>query len=245
MIAFIVQARLGSTRLPNKIILPFYNDKSIFELLLEKLSNMEDIKCVVATSTSPANDRLEQICRLYDITCFRGDENDVLERFINVAEENKVDKIIRICSDNPFLNVPAILELIKVANSSDVDYISFSVNGTPSIKTHYGFWAEYVTLEALKRVRSLTSESLYHEHVTNYIYSNPNLFNIEWLKVPSIIVDNSGVRLTIDTPQDFENARTIYTEIQDRNSFDELFEYINSHPKITESMKIQITQNTK
>ena len=68
-------------------------------------------------------------------------------------------------------------KLIKVAQENkNSDYISFNINGTPSIKTHYGFWTEYVTLDTLKRIKSLTKDKIFHEHVTNYIYTNPHSF---------------------------------------------------------------------
>ena len=245
MIGFIVQARLGSTRLPNKIILPFYDGKSIFELLLDKLLAFDNIKCIVATTLDPVNDILETICENYGVSCFRGDENDVLKRFIDAAEYFDVDGIIRVCSDNPFLNVPAMEELISKVSTSKMDYISFNISGTPSIKTHYGFWTEYVTISCLKKVESLTTETLYREHVTNYIYSHPESFEIEWIQVPDIILENKNVRLTIDTKDDFESAQTMYSEINDRNSFYDIFSYIREHKAIAQSMLNQIEANTK
>lgn len=245
MIAFIIQARLGSTRLPNKVLLPFYKGQSILELILKSLSTVENTKCIVAIPSSPVNDKLEDICNQLSIPCFRGNENDVLQRFIDAAEEFGVDRIIRVCSDNPFLNLPAIRELISAARSSFADYISFLVDGIPAIKTHYGLWTEYVTLEALKRVQSLTSDMLYHEHVTNFIYSHPDLFSIKWLTVPDRVLKSKIVRLTIDTPQDFETVKEIYSIIEDKSSLEELFYYIESHPSIIDSMRSQMIKNSK
>lgn len=245
MLSFIVQARLGSTRLPGKILLPFHEGKSIFDLMLDKLTSIPGVDCIVATSVAGANDKLEDICTARGVKCFRGSEDDVLQRFIDAARHFGVDRIIRVCSDNPFLNVPAIKELVQRAGSSDADYISFDVGGTPSIRTHYGFWTEYVTLGALAKVKDLTAERLYHEHVTNFIYSHPDDFRIEWIQVPPVILDRSDVRLTIDTMQDFENARRIYSEIDDRDSFESLFAYIASHPELSDSMKHQIISNSK
>ena len=244
MLAFIVQARLGSTRLPNKIILPFYNGKSIFELLLEKLSEFKDVKCIVATTTDRTNDVLESICDKYRIACYRGDENDVLQRFIDAATEYNIDRIVRVCSDNPFLNKNAIEELLQTAIATDADYVSFNVGGVPSIKTHYGFWTEYVRLDTLERVKSLTNDMLYHEHVTNYIYSHPGVFKIEWLGVPSVVISNN-IRLTIDTQQDFNNARLVYEQLGDEASIEQLFAYIKQNPIIAQSMQKQIADNTK
>lgn len=245
MIGFIVQARLGSTRLPNKILLPFYQGKSIFELLLEKLLHFQETKCVVATTLDPINDQIVEICDKYGVTCFRGDENDVMQRFISAAQLNDIDKIIRVCSDNPFLNIAAISELIAKVKSTNKDYISFDILGIPSIKTHFGFWTEYVALEALYKVRTLTSDMLYYEHVTNYIYTHPELFEIDWITPPPIIVENKNIRLTIDTLQDFQVAQQIYHAIDNKDSFVELFNYIKDHPDIMLTMQKQIELNSK
>lgn len=245
MLYFIIQARLGSTRLPGKILLPFHDGKSIFELMLDKFGAIEGTGCIVATSASPANDELEEICARKGVKCFRGSEDDVLQRFIDAAEAYGADRIIRVCSDNPFLNIPSVRELIAAASSGDWDYISFDVGGVPSIRTHYGFWTEYVTLAALKKVKSLTSEQLYHEHVTNYIYSHPDAFRIKWLGVPPVVLENGGVRLTIDTAQDFENARAVYAATEDRDSFESVFASIRAADGIAESMKNQIINNSK
>ncbi|MBO4264124.1 MAG: glycosyl transferase family 2 [Bacteroidales bacterium] len=244
-LAFIIQARLGSTRLPNKILLPFCGQKGIFELMLDKLAGIRGADCIVATSTAPVNDTLEAICRARNVPCYRGAEQDVLQRFIEAARRYGKTRIIRVCSDNPFLNVPAIEALIARANMSDADYIGFDVAGTPAIKTHYGFWTEYVTLAALQKAAACTQDALYHEHVTNYIYTHPEDFRLEWLPVPPVVLENRHVRLTIDTAQDFDAAREIYAAIADKNSFEALFRYINARPRLVEGMVRQIANNSK
>ena len=209
MLGFIVQARLGSTRLPDKILLPFSGGRTIFDLLLEKLQSFApQAACVVATSVAPANDALEAICRERGVACFRGSENDVLQRFIDAAHANGVDRIIRVCSDNPFLSRDAIAQLLEAVADTDADYMSFNVGGTPSIKTHYGFWTEYVTLDALERVAGLTDEPLYHEHVTNYIYAHPESFRIGWLDVPKTVLDHAGVLYRCASRDSRENEKT-------------------------------------
>ena len=109
--AFLVQARMGSTRLPHKILRPFYNNNCILDLLINKLNLIIDAKIIIATSVSSENDVIEKFCKEHGIVCFRGEENDVLKRFIDAAETNGVDKIIRICSDNPFLELNSIKRL--------------------------------------------------------------------------------------------------------------------------------------
>ena len=248
-IAFIIQARLGSTRLPRKILLPFFKEKSILELLIDKLKQTEGKRIVLATSTHPINDPLEKLANDCKIECFRGVENDVLRRFIDAANYFNVSKIIRVCSDNPFLEVQSINQLIDYAtNNPQYDYISFNVNGVPSIKTHYGFWTEYVTLNALKKVDSLTKDSLYHEHVTNFIYTHPEYFNFHLLDTPSILLTRNKIRLTIDTEADFKSAQTIYeelTQISRYPTIEQVIHYLDNHSSYYQTMEQEIKKNSK
>lgn len=247
-VTFIVQARMGSSRLPNKILLPFYKDKCILDLLVEKLQQVPGTQIVIATSTNANNDILEERCKRLGIQCFRGSENDVLQRFIDAAEAADAEKIIRICSDNPFLELGSIIRLVEAARMSDCDYLSFNVNGSPSIKTHYGFWAEYTTLRALKKVASKTSDKLYHEHVTNYIYSHPDEFAIEWIEGPIILNGRDDIRLTCDTVDDFNSAKEIYAKLCAENPFpkiEDVVHYLDQHSEYKEKMIEQIKNNSK
>ena len=85
MITFMIQARVGSTRLPNKILLPFYENKCILQLLLDKLKQVEGTNIVIATSKDTQNDAIEALAKQEGVSCFRGEENDVLQRFIDAA----------------------------------------------------------------------------------------------------------------------------------------------------------------
>lgn len=251
MLSFIVQARVGSSRLPNKILLPFYNGKSIFEMLLEKLKSFSDeVECVVATSADEKNDAIELICKENNVKCFRGSENDVLQRFIDAANYVGSDKIIRVCSDNPFLDVESIKLMIREIqlHGDEFDYISFNVNGTPSIKTHFGFWTEYVSLSTLDKVKEMTDLTLYHEHVTNFIYANPDIFKIKWLDVPSVLLNREHIRLTIDTATDFETAQSVYAELMEREScltIEKIVEHLDAHGEYYLSMQDEIKRNSK
>ena len=246
--AFLVQARMGSTRLPHKVLRPFYNNNCILDLLVDKLDQVADTDIIIATSIGSENDVIEQFCKERSMVCFRGEENDVLKRFIDAAEANGVDRIVRVCSDNPFLELNSIKKLVEVAKKSDAEYISFDINGSPSIKTHFGFWTEYVSLGALKRVQCLTDNPIYHEHVTNYIYSNPTIFNVQWIDGPICLRGRSNIRLTIDTNEDFTNAQHIYAELCKQNPYptiDEVVSYLNEHPDIYNLMVQQINKNSK
>lgn len=247
-IGIIVQARMGSTRLPGKILRPFYQDKSILDILLDKLHNVEGTKIIVATSTSPNNDELEKYLLQRGEQVYRGSENDVLARFIGAAETYGIDAIIRICSDNPFIDYEGVNLLIEKAKESDADYIGFQINGMPSIKTHFGFWGEYVTLDALKKVRDTSDDGIVHEHVTIYIYTHPDEYCCKWVECPEFLQGRDDIRLTIDTEKDMENAQTVFSNLSKENeSFGlrDVVTYLESHTELRQSMEQIIAENSK
>ena len=249
-IKIIIQARTGSTRLPQKMILPFYENEGIFSLILNRLtSNFKKENIILATSSNPNNDVLAEIARRYGINCFRGSENDVLQRFIDAANQFNATKIIRVCADNPFLDMDFLNFLLQNFEKTECDYMSFSTSeGTPTIKTHYGFWAEAVTLNALNKVRSMTDESLYHEHVTNFIYANKDVFDVRFLNISEDIEKHDDIRLTIDTKTDFDIQKEIFNKIykekQNFNAFN-VVSFLNENQQYMKIMKDEILKNQK
>lgn len=248
MIGIIIQARIGSTRLPKKMTKSFFNDKGIFELITEKiLYSFPNTTIVVATSSNPVDDEIEKLCLKLGVQCFRGSENNVLQRFIDAAVKFNISKIIRICADNPFLNMLALKELIEYSTYSNADYISFKTSlNKPSILTHYGLWAEYISINALLKVSKLTQDRFFTEHVTNFVYSNENLFDIDFILIPYTIEQHSNVRLTLDTQEDFLLLQEIYKNVPNIDiSTEMLIQTVVKHEKWTEKMNKQIIQNSK
>lgn len=248
-IGIIVQARLGSTRLPGKLLLPFADGKTLLEFVLDCFSGVNNVDVIVATSVNSNNDPLEEFLKKRGYLVFRGDEEDVLERFIGAAEVYGLDGIIRICSDNPFLDVDAINSLLSSASETpDCDYIGFWINGKPSILTHFGFWGEYVSLKALKKVREITNEKPAHEHVTYYVYQHEDIFKCKWLKAPSFLEGRNDIRLTIDTLEDLENARALHSSLLasvGNYNLKDIVDYLDAHSELTDSMVRIIDENRK
>ena len=150
-----------------------------------------------------ADKEIVAIAEQLGIPSFRGSEQDVLQRFIDAASHFHLDKIIRVCADNPFISIEDLDLLGEMLDAGTEDYVCFKTSqGIPTIKTHYGFWGEGVTLNSLKNVAKWSKEKLDHEHVTIYIYSNPTHFQIKGKFIP-IEIEQSQIRLTIDTIEDF------------------------------------------
>lgn len=245
----IIQARTGSTRLPAKMILPFFEGKGILELLLLRIKKAGLAESViVATTTDSRDDVICDIAKKIGIKSYRGDENDVLDRFIQTGKNYQATKIIRVCADNPFLDMLALKNLITIGSESSMDYISYCTsNNLPTIKTHYGFWAEYVTLEALEKVSTRTDDKLYHEHVTNYIYTHPEQFKIQLIPI-STLLENRKIRLTIDTLTDFQMQQTIYKAVYNKNpdfKITDIVDYLDLHPNLYSVMNEMIIANQK
>lgn len=219
---FIIQARTGSSRLPNKVTLPFYKDQSILEIIIQRLKkNFQNYPIIVATSVLPEDMRIKQIADNCKVFSYLGDEKNVLKRFIDAATFFNATSVVRICADNPFLDMTLLKEIIE--NASDkVDYVTHEVLGIPSMRTHYGLWAEYVKTEALLKINQATEDCLYKEHVTNYIYTYPEKFIIKYLNADYIAKKLNNIRLTVDTKVDFELASYIFHNIYEKN---ENFDY--------------------
>ena len=247
-LGIILQARTGSTRMPEKVILPFYQEQSILDLLLEKVKKL-GVPAVLATTVNPSDDRICILAAKHEVPVFRGSENDVLDRFIQAARKFGFGKIIRVCADNPFLDIFGMQTLISQFEQSDADYLSFQLAGNkPSILTHFGFWTEVVRLEALEKAQQITSEKLYHEHVTNFIYGNPALFNVQFIPANPLVFSRTDIRLTLDTPEDFEIQQKIFATIsKEKPNFGipEIVSWLDQHPEILELMKREILKNQK
>lgn len=246
-VGIIIQARKGSTRLPNKMVLPFYENKGILELILGKLkSSYPELNIILATTVSTKDDELEAIARKLEIKTFRGNEQDVLDRFINAANVYKLDTLIRVCADNPFLDVAHISSLIdEIQTDETLDYVSYKIDDTPSIKTHLGLFTEAVRLAALKKVdQSVEKDSMYREHVTNFIYANEDVFKIKFLTSPLKDKNVNRIRLTLDTQRDFDMLRGLYKKYSICSS-DELIDHLKNDSQILEEMSDLIEYNQK
>lgn len=241
---------MGATRLPNKMMLPFYKNEGIFELLVSRLLNADlGFPIILATSNRQQDNVLADLARKKGLFVYRGSEHNVLERFIKAAKQFSVEKIIRICADNPLLDISALQYQIDAFSKTNVDYWCYcTAEGLPTIKTSYGFYTEGIKLDALKKAATMTNEKLYIEHVTNYIYSNNKSFTIHKEEIPETVSKNKAIRLTIDTPKDHELIKNIYCSLIEENIVleqENMVAFIEKHPKWMEIMTSEIRNNIK
>ncbi len=244
----VIQARLGSTRLPGKMLMPFYKDESLLGVILKRLkSYFQDIDIVVATTDSPKDDKIELLCKQLNLEVYRGSEDDVLSRFIDVAEKFGFDTIVRVCADNPFILPEYIQNLIDQFDESKTDYLSYQFeNQVPVIKSHIGLFAEVVSLRALKKVKEKTDNPFYFEHVTNYIYGNPHDFTVDFIDLPVSLHGRHDIRLTVDTINDFNLVQELYNDILENGiSIETLISKIDSDVRYKSIMLMEIEKQKK
>ena len=192
----VVQARMGSTRLPNKVMKPIAGVPMI-ELLLERLAMAKRVdQIVLATSIDERNLPLVEHVQSLGYVCVRGSENDVLQRYLDAATEVNADVLVRITGDCPLVDPVLVDQAIDEFLSQSVEYHS---NTSPATFPD-GLDIEVFTIGALKRAALESQDPFDHEHVTPYL-RKPGLFKTSAMLNGE---DLSGLRWTVDEPVDFE-----------------------------------------
>ena len=222
----IVQARLGSTRLPNKVLAPI-GDVPLIEFLLGRLSKSERIsKIVLATSTNEINDQLSAVVENLGYQVIRGSENDVLQRYVDAATATNADVVIRITGDCPFVDPQLIDEMLEDFVASNIDYMS---NTNPPTFPD-GFDIEIFRKSALLQSAEIATSPFEREHVTPCLRTN-SLFSH---KNKSAVVDASHLRLTVDEQRDLDVVRGIANLFAPRTDFSlsEILGVITTNPHL-------------
>jgi len=226
----IIQARMSSTRLPGKV-LKLVMGRPLLEYQLERLRNVANAdEIVVATTINPLDDAIVDVCQRLEVSCYRGSENDVLQRYIGAALQTRAKCVVRINSDCPLIDPTIVEHLINVFHhdSENLDYVSNILEpGYP-----IGFHTEVFSLKAITRANQLSNSSEEREHVTPYIYRNPNNFS---LKSVTIRPDLSQFRLTIDYPEDFKLVEKIIEALYPQNpgfKMQDIIDFLVANPKL-------------
>lgn len=207
----LVQARMGSTRLPNKVMKPIGGIPMI-ELLLARLSRAKEVdQIVVATSVDMRNQPLvEHVCKL-GYACEQGSENDVLDRYVQAARAHKADVVVRITGDCPLVDPELVGEVIRSFKAADVDYFS---NISPPTYPD-GLDIEVFTFKALEQASQETSKPYDREHVTPYLRESGQ-FSTAAMQHSQ---DLSALRWTVDEPADFAVIEKVFQHFHPRTDF--------------------------
>lgn len=232
----IVQARMTSTRLPGKILADLAGQPMLAQELLRLQRCQLADEIVVATTTNASDDPVIDLCRQLDVRWYRGDEQDVLSRYLGAAREVRPDVIVRVTADCPLIDPDEVGRVI--AGVADVDYCSNVIART----FPRGLDAEALWLDVLERMGRLARSREAREHVTWFIrQERPELFSARSIADQ---FDNSDLRWTVDEPADLELVRKIYEAAQlDRRHlpYRDLVQLVRSHPELM-AINAHVTQ---
>lgn len=215
MTVAIIQARMGSTRLPNKVMMTLCK-KPVLWHVVNRLTHSKTIdKIIVATSENKENYAIREFCSQNNILCYSGSENDVLDRYYKAAKEFGVkqsDLIIRITADCPLIDPEIVDKVVQTHKKEKADYTSNTIKPTfPD-----GLDCEVINFSVLHEIWKNAKLKSEREHVTLYIKNNQEDFKISSYEND---IDLSSLRWTLDEEEDFKLIKNIYDKLYNDNNF--------------------------
>lgn len=215
-----IEARMTSTRLPGKVMLPVMG-KPMLHYLVERLKLVPSIdEIVLATTTNDTDDVLAEFAKEKGIDCFRGSEDDVMLRVAEAAESVNADVIVEISGDCPILDPEIVEQTISVYKSSDVDYVH-NKNFPAGVGDIQVF-----SLEVLKKSLLMTNDPLHHEHVTMHIRNSPHLFTKTNL-IASPELNAPELEVLLDEKDDYTLIKAIIEHFAEENPLFDCADIIN------------------
>jgi len=190
---------MGSTRLPGKVLMEIAGLPLLGHVVGRLAELRHSAKIIVATTTATPDDAIAKWCKAEPVTCFRGSEQDVLDRYFQCAREHRLDPVVRLTADNPFTDVAELDRLITLHQTQNNDF-THSFSNLP-----LGVGAEIFSFAALERSHREGTAKHHREHVDEYLIENPSLFRTGLLEVPEA-KRHSKVRLTVDNEEDYRRA---------------------------------------
>ena len=226
-ITAIIQTRIQSARLPNKV-LALIEDRSLIWYIIERLKNSKTLEQIVLAIPSSTEDRLLiKIADDSNVSAFIGDENDVLARFYNAAVKFSADPIIRITGDCPLVDPYLLDKMVEFYLENNYDYVSNTIIPTyPD-----GLDIEVFSFDALSKAFTEAKLKSEREHVTPFIWKNPTTFRLHNYENTE---DQSNHRWCVDEPSDLDLIRLIYSNLKPKIvfPFKEVIKLIESNPEL-------------
>jgi spore coat polysaccharide biosynthesis protein SpsF len=231
----IIQARMGSTRLPGKVMMKVDETNTILSHVINQLKNSKKIdRLIIATTDLQEDDIIVNHAKILKIDLFRGNAVDVLDRYYQCAKKFSSKIIVRITADNPLIDPNIVDDIINQFLKNSLDYIT---NANP--RTYpYGTEVEVFSFEALEKASNNAKKPSEREHVTPYFHNNKEEFKISNIKFTENL---SHLRWTVDRENDLKFVKKIISEIKSRPILmQDIIKLISKKPKILDINKNHI-----
>jgi len=231
----IIQARMGSSRLPGKILKKL-GDVDVLTYDIERCRAIEGIsEVIVATSNLPQDDAIANWCEMHQVAYFRGSEDDVLDRYVQCANMYKPDYVMRVTSDCPFVDYEMASEIVSLMEKERRDIVL--LDG----ELPRGLAVELISYEALLHIHEVGKEPRHREHVTYYAYEYAEKFNAVIYKVPLNRIAPE-LRITLDTDEDYQLISAIAKYFDDPLvSSSKVIQYLRDTPEVV-ALNVHIEQ---
>lgn len=208
----IIQARMGSTRLPGKVLKDLCGETVLARVIYRLRAARFIDELLIATTDQPSDDAIVAECRKCSVAVSRGDQDDVLDRYYRAAQLTKADVVVRITSDCPLIDPEITDKTIAAFMDTRPDYVSNALERTYP----RGLDVEVISFDALARAWRTARKPYEREHVTPYIYEHPATFKVVPVTQPT---DYSRHRWTVDAPEDLEFVRAVYRRLRGDGMF--------------------------
>ena len=223
-----IEARMSSSRLPGKVLLPA-GGKPLLGHLVDRIKQVRLIdEVILATTTNPKDDRLEDFAREQSIACYRGSEDDVLDRVLSAVQTHKGDLVVKFTGDCPIVDPSIIEQVIQMYLHNACDYVS---NGyVPSFPI--GMGVQIFSLATLLRSASMTDNPEDREHVTLHMYRHPEIFRHVNLVAPPDL-RWPQLRLTVDQQADYDLVKRLIEHFCEEDSLfgcKEIIDLLTNNP---------------
>jgi len=234
----IIEARLGSSRLPRKVLLK-NNERTMLEIMVSRVKEVKRIKeIVIATTSEPEDEEICELAKKLGVKYFRGSTYNVYDRVLSAVRASGYSRLVSLQGDCPLIDPAIISQCIEKHIETDVEYLcNFGARQLPD-----GMECQVMRLKCLERLQNYELTSIDKEHVTLFILNNPELFSINFTNASSELV-YPNLKLTLDEPEDFILISKILDYFYPRISFSllEIIEFLLTH--LPESVSREL--NTK
>lgn len=224
-----IEARMGSTRLPEKVLLPIMG-RPMLLLMLERVKRAKLVdEIVVATTTKPDDDKIAKLAKKERVSVFRGSEEDVLKRVVQAAKKFGAGVVVRLTADCPVVDWRIIDRLVRIYQSENYDYVSNVIKRSFPL----GLDVEVLSFKKLQEIEKIATGQVYREHPPYYFYVHPRQFRLKnWQAKGKMHWPD--LRVTLDTKEDYLVLTKIFEELYPQNpdfSAEDVVELMRRHPE--------------